>query len=29
MGFSLLGAGTATRFSGHVLRGGGNPQGTF
>jgi polysaccharide export outer membrane protein len=25
MGFSLLGAGTATRFSGRVLRGGGNP----
>jgi hypothetical protein len=29
MGFSLLGVGTTTRFSGHVLRGGGNPQGTF
>jgi len=29
MGFSLLGVGTVTRFSGHVLRGGGNPQGTF
>jgi polysaccharide biosynthesis/export protein len=29
MGFSLLGVGTATRFSGHVLQGGGNPQGTF
>lgn len=29
MGFSLLGVGTATRFSGSVLRGGGNPQGTF
>jgi protein involved in polysaccharide export with SLBB domain len=27
MGFSLLGAETATRFSGRVLRGGGNPQG--
>jgi hypothetical protein len=27
MGFSLLGAGTATRFSGKVLQGGGNPQG--
>jgi hypothetical protein len=25
MGFSLLGAGTATRFSGPVLQGGGNP----
>lgn len=25
MGFSLLGAGTATRFSGSVLKGGGNP----
>jgi polysaccharide biosynthesis/export protein len=25
MGFSMLGAGTATRFSGQVLRGGGNP----
>ncbi|MBN1588481.1 MAG: polysaccharide biosynthesis/export family protein [Pirellulales bacterium] len=29
MGFSLLGAGTATRFSGPVLRGGGNRQSTF
>lgn len=29
MGFSLLGAGTVTRFSGSVLRGGGNPSGTF
>jgi polysaccharide biosynthesis/export protein len=29
MGFSLLGAGTVTRFSGHVLQGGGNHQGTF
>ena len=29
MGFSLLGVGTTTRFSGHVLQGGGNPQGTF
>jgi len=29
MGFSLMGVGTATRFSGHVLQGGGNPQGTF
>jgi polysaccharide biosynthesis/export protein len=28
MGFSLLGAGTATRFSGKVLQGGGNPQGS-
>ena len=27
MGFSLLGVGTVTRFSGPVLRGGGNPQG--
>ncbi len=27
MGFSLLGAETATRFSGSVLRGGGNPRG--
>jgi polysaccharide biosynthesis/export protein len=27
MGFTLLGAGTATRFSGRVLRGGGNPSG--
>lgn len=29
MGFSLLGVGTATRFSGPVLRGGGNPNGGF
>lgn len=29
MGFSLLGVGTVTRFSGRVLAGGGNPQGTF
>jgi len=29
MGFSLLGVGTVTRFSGPVLRGGGNRQGTF
>jgi len=29
MGFSLLGAGTATRFSGPVLRGGGNPRSSF
>jgi len=29
MGFALLGVGTVTRFSGHVLRGGGNPQGNF
>ena len=29
MGFSLLGAGTATRFSGPVLKGGGNPNATF
>jgi polysaccharide export outer membrane protein len=29
MGFSLLSAGTATRFSGHVLRGGGNPVSNF
>ena len=29
MGFSLLGVGTATRFSGPVLRGGGNPQSNF
>jgi len=29
MGFSLLGAGTVTRFSGPVLQGGGNRQGTF
>jgi polysaccharide export outer membrane protein len=28
MGFSLLGAQTATRFSGSVLRGGGNPTGS-
>ncbi len=28
MGFSLLGAETATRFSGSVLRGGGNPRGS-
>jgi len=28
-GFSLLGAGTVTRFSGHVLEGGGNPNGSF
>ncbi|MFK8111289.1 MAG: polysaccharide biosynthesis/export family protein [Rubripirellula sp.] len=27
MGFSLLSVGTATRFSGRVLKGGGNPQG--
>ena len=27
MGFSLLSAGTATRYSGKVLRGGGNPRG--
>jgi len=27
MGFSLLSAGTATRFSGQVLKGGGNPSG--
>ena len=27
MGFSLLGVGTATRFSGKVLAGGGNPRG--
>ena len=29
MGFSIFGATTATRFSGHVLQGGGNPQNTF
>jgi polysaccharide biosynthesis/export protein len=29
IGFSLLGAGVATRFSGKVLEGGGNPNGTF
>jgi polysaccharide export outer membrane protein len=29
MGFSLLGAGTVTRYSGAVLRGGGNRQSTF
>jgi polysaccharide export outer membrane protein len=29
MGFSLLGVGTTTRFSGAVLKGGGNPQCTF
>ncbi len=29
MGFSLLGVGTVTRFSGPVLQGGGNRQGTF
>ena len=29
MGFTLLGTGTATRLSGHVLRGGGNPQQNF
>jgi polysaccharide biosynthesis/export protein len=29
MGFSLLGVGTVTRFSGPVLKGGGNPNGTF
>jgi len=29
LGFSLLGVGTITRFSGSVLRGGGNPLGTF
>ena len=27
MGFSLLSAGTATRLSGKVLKGGGNPRG--
>ena len=29
MGFSLLGVGTVTRFSGPVLSGGGNPQSVF
>lgn len=29
MGFSLLGAETITRFSGNVLRGGGNPRGRY
>ena len=29
MGFSLLGVGTITRFSGHVLDGGGNSQNVF
>jgi len=29
MGFSLLGVGTATRFSGNVLKGGGNPGSNF
>jgi polysaccharide export outer membrane protein len=29
MGFSLLGVGTVTRFSGPVLKGGGNPNGSF
>jgi polysaccharide export outer membrane protein len=29
MGFSLLGAGVATRFSGNVLKGGGNANGNF
>ena len=29
MGFSLLGVGTTTRFSGRVLRGGGNPNSSF
>jgi polysaccharide export outer membrane protein len=29
MGFSLLGVGTATRFSGAVLKGGGNPTNNF
>ncbi len=29
MGFSLLGVATATRFSGNVLRGGGNPSSGF
>lgn len=28
MGFSILGASTATRFSGNVLKGGGNPSGS-
>jgi polysaccharide biosynthesis/export protein len=29
MGFSVFGVGTVTRFSGHVLQGGGNQNGTF
>ena len=29
MGFSIFGAGTATRFSGPVLKGGGNPNSNF
>jgi polysaccharide biosynthesis/export protein len=29
VGFSLLGAGAATRFTGNVLQGGGNPRGNF
>ncbi len=29
MGFSIFGAGTVTRFSGHVLEGGGNGNATF
>ena len=29
MGFSLMGVGTVTRFSGHVLTGGGNSQTVF
>jgi polysaccharide export outer membrane protein len=29
MGFSLMGVGTATRFSGPVLKGGGNGQSSF
>ena len=29
MGFSILGAGVATRFSGKVLEGGGNQRSTF
>jgi polysaccharide export outer membrane protein len=29
LGFSLLGVGVATRYSGHVLEGGGNPNGSF
>jgi polysaccharide export outer membrane protein len=29
MGFSLLGVGAVTRFSGSVLKGGGNPNGNF
>jgi hypothetical protein len=29
MGFTLLATGTATRLSGRVLRGGGNPSGGF